>query len=245
MLCLMRRYGRMYCSLLLGIVLSLAVANPKSFAGTTQFYSWVTVSGEMVLTDDPGQIPARNVRGPVSVHHFQEGARSSPVRSTITADPHRSNPLAGETTGAPLGVTEAEASDMMDILLEPPEQGMAGDYDWVPLASPAYVGSNPIYGFWTNRAVSNPSIVWKQYLNQLRKVTAFSPSARWMRPSASRGGSDASHKSLRDRQNLIANLPAAGLSPAMRTVPHAPTPSARCCTLNHHSRSGHRSASRR
>lgn len=245
MLSFMRRYGPMYGSLLLGIVLSLTVGVPQSFAAATQFYSWVTATGEIVLTDDPGRIPPQNVRGPVSVHHFQEAARSTPVRSTVKAHPHRSNWLAGETTGGPWGLTEAETADMMDILLEPPEQGMAGDYDWVPLVSPAYLGPSPIYGFWTNRAIFNPSIAWRQDLNQLQKAAASSPSRRWMRPSVSRGGSEATHKLLRIGQPLLTKLPTPGLSPAMHAVPHATTPSAHCCIPNHHSRSGHRSAPRR
>lgn len=242
----MRRGGRIYCTyLLLGIVLSLAGGMARSFAATTQFYSWVTTSGEMVLTDDPGQIPPQNVRGPVSVHHFQEVARSSAARSPVAADSHRSNPVAGDTAGTRWSFTEAEMSEMMDLLTEPAEQGLASYADGMPPAPPAYLGLGPLYGISTKLAVSNPSIIRRQYLSQLRKAAISSPSWRWEQPSVPRVGQATLQQSLRERESLLDNLLALKHSPTVRTVARATNPSSHCCTLNHHSASGQRSASRR
>src|SRR6185295_4281381 len=126
-----------------------------ALATTTQFYSWVTPAGEMVLTDDPGRIPPASARGPVSVHRYQEMASSISIQSRQTSSPAVSTPKE-EGVGIMAALEDAEMRDPHQVLPEPAESLSAND-DWNLNASPIILSAPPIYGFWSSRGQASRS----------------------------------------------------------------------------------------
>ena len=247
---------------------------PWSVATASEFYSWISPSGEMVLTDDAGRIPPAGSRGPVSIHHFQEST-GSPARVVGAARP--SAPPERLTSGITepgipgqlaswypdsIEAIDPAALELSDVLLEQPDQTVASQYGWVPLPSPVYVGSAPLYGFWSRRAVQNPALALQQHLlllqatmqgrgalavNHLNRRGYRNPvfAGRSSVQPASRSASVGYHHSMVERQALLSTLRIQGRPVAHAPLIYAAAPSPSCCTQHAPQVSSRRSGSRR
>ena len=239
MLSWMRHKGGKALLWLAVIVVFLALGAGGTFAATAEFYSWVTPSGEMVLTDDSGRIPPARVRGPVSVHRYQEASSQSSNRSLPPSGNPRPNLISRESQFK--DGTDGERFDLMDLMLAP-EQGIAADENSTPFAPATYVGAGPMYGYWSNQRGVNPSASLVRYLDRLQ--TLIPASSRPLRSAQAglRRNSSGPAQSAQNRHALIHTVPVVGAS-----YPTAGTyrPSSPCCTIGSQSIGGRRSAARR
>lgn len=256
------------------ISLFLGIGIPWTVATASEFYSWIGPSGEMVLTDDAGKIPPAGSRGPLSVHRFREST-DSPSRVVVAARPSTTpERLTSETAEAGLSgqpsswdpdsleAIDPTALELSDVLLEEPDQSAASQYGWVPLSSPVYVGSAPLYGFWSRRTVQSPSLALQQHLLLLQqtKKGRGSPVASHlnqmgygypgyarqstMRP-ASRSTSVRYQHSTLERQALLSTLRVKGYPVAHASIMHGTASSPSCCAQPSPRASNRRGSSRR
>lgn len=246
---------------------------PWSVATASEFYSWIGLSGEMVLTDDAGKIPPAGSRGPLSVHRFREST-DSPSQVVVAARPSTtperltSETAAAGISGQPaswgpdsLEAIDPTARELSDVLLEEPDQSAASQYGWVPLSSPVYVGSAPLYGFWSRRTVQSPSLALQQLLLlQPTKKGRESPAASHLnqrdyrypgyagQPSmqpASRSTSVRYQHSTLERQALLSTLRVKGHPAAHASIMYATGSSPSCCAQPSPRASSRRGSSRR
>lgn len=151
------------------------------FAGVVaagEFYSWSDASGTMVLTDDPGRIPAMTDRGPVAVHRFKDTPapppHDRPVRVSRSIDPEEVLDAVPEPSLSPprrLSAEDVEAIDpaelgLPEVLLDGPAEDVKKDYVWVPFVVPVYLGAGPVSGFWCHREAASPMRAFKHFLAQ-------------------------------------------------------------------------------
>lgn len=267
-----------------GVALLLGSSSLASQACAGEFYSWIGPSGEMVLTDDAGNIPPAGKRGPVSVHQFRDAPPPAPVSTRAAGGIHQRSGSeieafpASEALPQPLwwmpdGAETADpaASDLPTVLLDRPDQAVAPQYGWVPLSSPMYLWSTPVYGFWARHAVPSPSAAFQHYLQQLQAMMprAGSPAAnpggttsgspngwqrhtgssaypvRWTGPASLHSRAAGSPVVWRERQAIIARPVMSGRSADQPSAMHSPTSPPSCCASNHVQGSGRRSGSRR
>ena len=247
---------------------------PWSVATASEFYSWVSPSGEMVLTDDAGKIPPAGSRGTVSVHRFQEST-GSPSQVVVAARPstlqERLASAAGEA-GIPgqlaawdpdsFEAVDPVTLELSDVLLEQPDQPAASQYGWVPLSSPIYVGSASLYGFWSRRTVQNPLLALQQHLLLLQATVqgrgalavnglnqrGYRYPLHARRPSvhpASPSASGGYRHSMHERQALLSTLCMQGHQVAHAPIMYAAAPSPSCCMQHSPQVTIRRSGSRR
>ena len=254
--------------------LCMGLGVPWSVATASEFYSWISPSGEMVLTDDAGKIPPAGSRGPVSVHRFQEST-GSPSRVVVAARPSAmperltSGSAGAGIPGQPaswdrdsLEAIDPAALELSDVLLEQPDQPVASQYGWVPLPSPVYVGSAPLYGFWSRSTTQDPALALQQHL-LLLQATMQGRGARtsnhlnqrgYRNPvypgqssvhAASRSASVGYRRSMLERQAMLSPLRMQGRAPAHAPIMYAAAPSPSCCMQHSLQASSRRSGSRR
>lgn len=125
-----------------------------------EYYSWIDPSGTMVLTNDPSTIPPASKRSQVAVHHYEDSQTSAAPPAPAAPSP----PEASSVSHPASAVTAPVGLDMPRILLDSPDPSFQSQYNWVPLASPIYLGSGTLSGFWCLRTVAAPLQVFKQYL---------------------------------------------------------------------------------
>lgn len=259
MLLVMRLDRRQTLTAVFAATLCIGAGIPWSVATASEFYSWIGPSGEMVLTDDAGKIPPAGSRGPVSVHRFQEPTWS-PSQVVVAAGPNTqaeriaSGAAEVDMPGQPatwhpdsfeaVDPAVLELSD--DVLLEQPDQPVASHYGWVPLSAPVYVGSAPLYGFWSRRTVESPAIALQQHLLLLQAtmqgsgaLTANQLTRRGYRypryagqsslQPASRSTSVGRHHSRGERQALLSSLRMQGSPSAHAPLTYMTAPSPSCC----------------
>jgi hypothetical protein len=151
---------------------------------------------------------------------------------------------------------------LSDVLLEQPDQPVASQYGWVPLSSPVYVGSAPLYGFWSRRTVQSPALALQQHLLLLQAtmqgrgaITASQLNQRGYRyrryagqssvQPASRFASVGYHHSTVERQALLSTLRMQGRPVAHAPLTYAGAPSSSCCAQHSPPVSSRRGGSRR
>jgi hypothetical protein len=159
---------------IVGITLLLGhLTLAEGYAATTEFYSWISPTGEIVLTDDAGKIPHPRQGGVVSIHRYEEVAQSS-RNKTVSSKSYgvgiaKSTPPGFDAI--PADVSEMMGADYLGlppVLLEQPDPSYASEYEWMPLASPIYFGSYPLYGVWSrNIATGASSTAFQQRIQRL------------------------------------------------------------------------------
>lgn len=121
-----------------------------------EYYSWIDPSGTMVLTNDPSNIPPASKRSPVAVHHYEDSPASAAPAPAPPPMPSAGRPAMAASNPANL--------NLPGILLDTPDPSVQFQYNWVPLASPIYLGSGTVSGFWCLRTVAVPLQAFKLYL---------------------------------------------------------------------------------
>ncbi len=160
-------------SLAVGLGVVMAFSPCPTFSEAGEYYSWIDASGNMVLTDDPGQIPEPGSRSAVAVHRYQGVPPADPAGldplggSEAQPEPERRDPLEGTPPTTEQIVAEGSAAD---ILLDTPESQLRAQYNWVPLVAPIYVGAAPVYGFWCHRRVQSPVEAFTGFLRRHREL---------------------------------------------------------------------------
>ena len=202
-----------------------------ALATTTQFYSWVTPAGEMVLTDDSGRIPPASARGPVSVHRYQEIAPSISIQSRQPSSPDVSTQE--EAVGITAALQDAEVRDPNHVFPEEPEESLAANDDWNPNASPVTLSAAPVYGFWSSRGQANRSTVLARSVRQLQRLASAWPQARRPYQAAMRENAGMASRAARDRQALFAGAALGRPFGNVRTIVPASGHPSRCCLTNH------------
>src|SRR5574341_128333 len=229
----MMQAGRQAFPAVVAAALWLGLAAPGPASAGSEFYSWISTSGEMVLTDDAGKIPPAGSRGPVSVHRFQDPqGRSTPVPEAAPPS-HRAEGSPGAVVASSVPVQPASwnrdeqeavdpaALEMADVVLEEPEPGLALQYGWVSLPAPAYVWSAPTYGFWSRRSVQNPLIALQKHLRMLNRSSL--PAQRASGVFGSRSAGPGFRRPMRERQALVSTVrPSPSYAPCCaQQAPHA------------------------
>jgi hypothetical protein len=201
------------------LVLGLAV--PGSVGAASEFYSWISPSGEMVLTDDAGKIPPEENRGPVSVHRYQDPPVQAGERAPELVAAVRTPVQAADWNNDHAEVADPAILEVADAFAEDQSGGFVTQYGWISLPGQAVGWSTPLYGFWSGRSIQNPLFTLQQaHLKKLNRGSV---------PAQPRAGL---HRPLRERQTLLGTVRTGGSS-------------APCCSRQGSQVSGRRSGSRR
>jgi hypothetical protein len=173
----------------------------------------------MVMTDDPGRVPPPTSRSQIQVHRFEPGP---PGQSHA--------PEAEPAPNEEPAPARSEAVDPRDlnlplVVLDEPDYQVRGQYVWVPLLSPLFVGANSVSGFWWHPGALSPVEAFKQFLAQhyRQQQAQWTPGAvvpyPAYRPGALRGpsGQIVYDQVVRERQAL-------GESIRSRHFPGSPAP---------------------
>jgi uncharacterized protein DUF4124 len=138
-------------------VVAATLGLPAS-ALANDYYSWIDANGTMVMTDDPSQVPSPASRSQIQVHRFEPVAPSQPAM-------HAPEPVSREEQ-SPVGAVDPHDLNLPLVVLGEPENQVRGQYVWVPLLSPLFVGGNSVSGFWWHPGATSPVEAFKQYLSQ-------------------------------------------------------------------------------
>jgi hypothetical protein len=200
-------------TILAGVLLAVLLVPVGVPAG--EFYSWIDPSGTMVLTDDPGKIPPATERSPVAVYRYREprGLPSDKPHSAASTEMIvRGEVLQQESTatisrGAKPSARDSQVpiasgieSEPAPVLIEQPDAPLRGQYQWMPLVAPIYVGNSTVTGFWCHRSVSSPVEAFTKFLRQRQAPPGGGPGASggsaWRHSGVSVGTSGTSSQAL-------------------------------------------------
>jgi len=206
-------------TILAGVLLAVLLVPVGVPAG--EFYSWIDPSGTMVLTDDPGKIPPATERSPVAVYRYREAPGSPSDKPPIAAStemtdreethqPETTQRVSRETASsardAQVPIASGVESEPAPVLIEAPDAPLRGQYQWMPLVAPIYVGNSTVTGFWCHRSVSSPVDAFTKFLRQRRVppggVPGASGGSAWRHGGVSVGVSGFDPV-LRERQALM------------------------------------------
>lgn len=213
----------------------------SSEASAAEFYSWIDPSGTTVMTDDPGRIPPATERSRITVHRFRDTDRvTDQVRLTLRSSAQdqidsKSEPVLSRQSDTVLSV---DPTELLDALLDVPEDRLKPQYTWVPLSGSLLIGSRAVSGFWWRAGAMPAKDAFKAFLRQpVRRLWheqrhPWADSLSWN--SIPRSGNATYDQVFRERQALI-----------QQTVPHgtsSPDVSQLCCGAGRAGISGGRGA---
>lgn len=147
-----------YARGLVGIVLLVGTLCAPPSVSANDYYSWIDANGTMVMTDDASRVPPPAGRSQIQVHRFEPVAPSPPVTHEPASVSSEESPQ--------VAAVDPHDLNLPLVALDEPERQVRGQYVWVPLLSPLFVGGNSVSGFWWHPGATSPVEAFKQYLAQ-------------------------------------------------------------------------------
>ena len=205
-----------------GCVLLITVLCLPPAGSANDYYSWIDANGTMVMTDDPSRVPPPTSRSEIQVHRFEPPVPGDPGRpEEEPASASREEP----TPPRPEAVDPRDLNLPLVVLGEP-DQPVGGQYVWVPLLSPLFVGGNAVRGFWWHPGATSPVEAFKHFLarHNREQRTQWAPGVGVPYPHSpnsqtARGGSGNTvyDQVVRERQALEESI-------RLRHFPASPAP---------------------